>query len=391
MRWARKNGKTFAQALGTLINSKHLSKSSIAVKNLNFLNAGVRGSDIYRSILHIKHFSKNQFNFQAKLCERVGAKSDYDLQKKIIDYKFNNPLMLICALGAQFLRLEQRYILNGITFREAFSRKNDLYFTLMNICYDLHQFGLTRNILNYIFEFSSEIIDPTFDLSAMNDVSAQTFKRDDVEHKSNDSNDNDNSGNDLHLYTESTFTMNDTEIMYNISHELNSTVGIKTPIYSHYLTKRQHFGHGNKKDTIFDRFARNEKIYYCDNGACWNFNFGHSHCPHASPCTIKSEAHLATHYCAICGGPQPVVKCPFIRSFMFLSFLKIDAWFTRVYDLAVKYPAKPRTNNPNNGRGTNNSNKSKKHSTPNGGGKSRYDSYSTPPSLYGNSGKGARD
>ena len=53
LNYARKHGKTFQSALGALVRKRLVSKSSNNVRNLNFTDAGVRGQDIFRSILYI--------------------------------------------------------------------------------------------------------------------------------------------------------------------------------------------------------------------------------------------------------------------------------------------------------------------------------------------------
>ena len=346
MAFGRKNGRSFKSALSYLLKHKSLNKQSITVQHLNFDNDGVRGDDLKVSILSMGRYSKNAFTFKNDLKTLIGAKSDRELFKKILHFEFRDPLMLIGAFGAQLNRLESRYLLSGVTFKEAYIRKFDQFNTMLSMIHDISRFGLTDNLKHFIFQFSSEIIDPSFNLVAVDETTAQTIARDgNDENKNSDKNANDEP------IIDSAFTFDGTEIMYNICSEYGCTIGVKTPIWSHYQSKRQHFGN-IKKQTIFSKYT-NDKITprYCSNGSCWEYNFGMYGSPHAKICTIKTVEHLKTHYCAADEGPHPILLCPFVRCKACLSVLNIQNWFTTTYDYTLKYPAKPFKKDGSSGSG----------------------------------------
>ena len=120
-------------ALGQLLKQRTLNNRSNEVRNLNFKNAAVRGGDLRRTVVSLGKYSKNNFNFNKVLARLVGAKTDADIGKKIEALEFNNSMLFACAIGAQMQRLEMRYVLNGITFLEAYVRKLDQSRTLISI------------------------------------------------------------------------------------------------------------------------------------------------------------------------------------------------------------------------------------------------------------------
>ena len=332
--FARTHGRSFQNALSYLLSKRSLNKSSISVQNLNFNADDVRGDDLKLSILSMGQYSKNSYAFKSDLKREIGAKSDRDLIKKIVHYEFVNPLMLVGALGAQFNRLERRYLLSPTTFKEAYIRKYDQFNTLLSLVYDLKKFGLSSQLKQYIFEFSSEIVDPHFNLTTIDESKATV--RDERKDSENSDSNNDTGIND------SAFTFDGNEIMYNITDDLTCTCCVNTPLLSLYKKKRQYFGN-SERETIFSRYAKTKtKPRFCDNGACWDYNFGYANSPHAKPCQIKTAAHLLLHYCAAAAGPHPILVCPFLRCTNFLSVLKPPTnWFNVNYDFTAKYPAKP--------------------------------------------------
>lgn len=334
--YARARGISFEMALGKLLRRRTLSKSSISVRALNFTNADIRGSDLKRSLLCLGKYSKNEFNFKTSLRAMVGAKDDYALEKKINEFQFNNPMLVIAAIGTQFTRLEMRYLLNGIDFREAYGRKIDQQKTMLAITHDLYEYGIHNNIMSYIFQFTSQIIDPSFDLTTIEDGNVTQFSRSDKNDKKSDSNANDAIGD---VSTTSNFTFDDNEINYNINDELGCTIKLSYPMFNLYNNFRQHFGNSAKKDTIYAKYSRGEQIKFCSNGACWLFNLGCDACPFCNACTgpdSKLIAHLLTHYCALCEGPHPIIVCVFIRSFMAIVKSNDNSWFKKSYNTTAK-------------------------------------------------------
>ena len=337
MNVARKRGISFGNALGQLLHNKTLSKTAISVKNLNFANPDVRGTDLQRSLLYMGNISKNEFSFRSNLRALVGAKDDYNLEKKIVEFEFSNPALLVCAVGTLLSRLEMRYILNGIDFREAYARKLDQFLVLQAISHDIYEFGIDKKIMNYLFQFTSEIVDPSFDLECIKEKNVQHFRRNDNVGESEFLNNNNNNNNDDGSRNDtSNFTFDGREINYNIDDQMGCTVQLSTPIFDLYKIKRQHFGVVTSKDTIYAKFSRGEKIEFCSNGACWNYNFGHSACPFAKQCLEKSDAHLNKHYCGNCDGNHPIIKCVFLRSFMAIVNFNEPNWFSKSYDLSIK-------------------------------------------------------
>lgn len=345
LRVARKKGICFETALGQLLFKKTLSKSAFNVKCLNFTSPEMRGADLKRSLLYMGKFSKNEFNFKCNLRALVGAKDNYNLERKITEFEFTNPALLICAIGTQFSRLEMRYILKGIDFREAYARKLDQFFTLQAITHDIYEFGIDQHIMSYLHQFTSEIVNPNFDLNCINENNTTYFEK--SKSVSNSSNNNNNK-NEMNLNSVdndtnnlSNFTYDGSEINYNMNEELGCTIKLTTPMFDLYSKLRQHFGKSTTKDTIYKKFSRGEKIEYCSNGACWLFNLGCDACPYCNGCVSgykdkKTEAHLHSHYCALCEGPHPIILCVFIRSFMVIVKCTDANWFSKTYDLAQK-------------------------------------------------------
>ena len=171
--FGQQKGASFDSALGKLLTNGTLSARSNAVKALNFNDPSVRGVDLVKSVLCLGQFSSNSFSYKRDLMKSLGTKNENDLNKKILDFEFTDPLTVIAALMAQFNRLESRYILGGITFKEAYVRRIDFNNTLGNVCFDLRKFGLSSNILYYIRQFSSDMVDPKFDLCCIRNVCLQ--------------------------------------------------------------------------------------------------------------------------------------------------------------------------------------------------------------------------
>ena len=98
--YARKHNKTFGAALSYLLTKKKsLSKSSIAVQHLNFHDATARGDDLKFSLLSLGEYTKNPYQYNLELKNLLNAKSDKDLVKKITNFEFDNPLMLVLCNG----------------------------------------------------------------------------------------------------------------------------------------------------------------------------------------------------------------------------------------------------------------------------------------------------
>ena len=291
---------------------------------------------------------------------------------------------MLVAFGTQLTRLENRYLLSGITFKEAYIRKWDQFNTLISMAHDMKQFGLSEQFKHYIFQLSSEIVHPSFNLTTVDESKSITVMRNEC--KDDGNNDNSNNDNDDHNENvlDSAFTFDGSSISYNVTNEFGNSIGIRTPIWDNYKNKRQYFGQHTGRETIFDKYGKNIKPKFCSNGSCWEYNFGHANCPHANSCSIKTEAHLKTHFCAVCDGPHPLIECPFVRCFLFISILRLTNWFNYQYDLLPKYPAKPYKKN---GGGNSSGNKRKGYSSGGGshrgfdsrsstrGGHSNYDSY----------------
>ena len=342
--WARAHGKSFHAALGAMIDKRIISRSAHAVRQLNFDDPNVCGDDLKYSLLYVGKFSKNKFTFKQELRQLVSAKSDSDLNKKIVDYEFSNPLMLLCAMGAQFDRHEKRYLLDETTFLEAYAKKCDQFNVLVSVTHDLYKFGLNSDTLSYITEFCSEMVNTSNSLEVFDD----SKERDLV----NDSDDEDyDTTEDVKTINHTCFNRSGADIQYNVNDEMRKQVRLAFPMSAKYESTRRHFGISDKKSSLFDRFCQNENIKFCDNGACWEYNFGHFMCPHASPCQNRSAAHLASHYCAICHGDHPLILCPFIRCFMFIASFVVRNWMSHKYDKTVRYPSFPHFNERGRGRG----------------------------------------
>ena len=344
--FARKNGTPFNIALGQLLNNNSLSSKSNAVKALNFSDPSVRGVDLKKSILNIEMFSKNIFSFKRDLMKVVGAKNENDLNKKVIEYEFKSPLIMICALGAQFNRLEQRYILDGISFQEAFARRFDFHNTLMSICHDLVQFGLSSNILHYMLQFSSELIDPKFDLNCIKEENI------DYVNLKNNMNKKPNV-NTITARAADRFTFDGNELLFNINDEIGCQINLTRPIFNLYNKNRQHFGSGDKKESLKQKWINGERPEYCPNGGCWKFNFGIEGCPHSESCKNKKEEHVTSHYCGHCGegNIHPILQCEFIRCCSVLVRCNDTNWITRTYSTELKKIFNPNRNRRNNRRG----------------------------------------
>ena len=328
-----------------MLNNHSLSAKSNAVKALNFSDPSVRGVDLKKSILNIDMFSKNIFSFKRDLMKIVGAKSENDLNKKVLEYEFKSPLIMICAMGAQFNRLEQRYILDGITFQEAFTRRVDFHNTLMSICHDLVQFGLTSNILHYLLQFTSELIDPKLNLNCLrSDNTSFIDLKNDSENKSN--------VNTVTALAVDKFTFDGEELMYNINEELGCQVNLVSPIFNLYNKSRQHFGPNGQKQSLKQKWINGERPEFCPNGGCWKYNFGFEGCPHAEPCKNKKDEHLPSHFCGHCGegNVHPILKCIFIRCCTAITRCNDTSWITRDYSTDIKRIYIPGKNRQRGGR-----------------------------------------
>lgn len=346
--FARRNGIRFEVALGKLLDKRSLSANSSAVKALNFANPSVRGTDLKRSILSSEMFSKNIFNFKKNLMTTVGAKNESDLGKKILDFEFRSPLILLNALAAQFNRLEMRYILNGISFQEAFARRRDFDHAFMCICSDLAQFGVTPDILHYIFEFSSELIDPKFDVDSIKTKNVDLIAR------NNNTKNKPNNDVNVTAYAAEAFAFNGNEIEYNMNEDMACQIKLTKPISNLYESKRAHLG-SDKKQTLKERWIAGERPKYCPNKSCWQYNWGVEGCPHSEPCKNKKDEHELTHYCAYCGegAKHRILECEFLRCCTVLVKCEDSNWLSRSYSLELQRIYYPRNNRRGNRRGGN--------------------------------------
>ena len=372
--FARANGLSFNVALGQLLANGTLTNRMTGVKYLNFNDGIVRGGDLNRTMLSVGKFCKNEYKFNNKLKLLLNAKSDYDLSKKIGEFEFDNPLLLIGAMGVQMTRLENRYILNGTTFLEAYIRKSDQFRTLLCMIFDLYEFGIDKNIKNQFLQFSSDIINPKFDLNTIIESNIREFVRNDkiVSNSNSDA----LSINPFDASKEC-FTFDGNSVIYNVNPEFGNKIDVLFPMYEKYQKHRMYIGN-EEKNTIFSNFGKNIKPKFTSNGACWNYNFGVKGCPHAVPCTIKGEAHALSHFCAVCDGRHPILTCPFCRSNMLLCTCNVGDWFTRTYSTFIKNAfgasSYNRNNNNRGGRSYNgryNNNRNNSYSYHNG----RNDSY----------------
>ena len=131
LEYARDHGKSWDAAFNSLLKKKSLEKKSSQAKNMNYHDATVRGRDLQRSFLDCAKFSINEYDFTQSMVTQLGAQDRFSLYKKVGDVEFNEPVALICALGNQMLRYEQRYLLDQIDFPEAYARKTDQFNTLI--------------------------------------------------------------------------------------------------------------------------------------------------------------------------------------------------------------------------------------------------------------------
>lgn len=320
-----------------MIDKRIISRSAYAVRQLNFFDPNVCGDDLKYSLLYIGEYTKNKFTFKQDLRKLVGAKSDSDLNKKIVDYEFNNPLMLVCAMGAQFNRHEKRYLLDDTTFLEAYVKKCDQFNVLLSVLHDLYKFGLNNNTLNYITEFCSQMVGSSNTLQLFDETKTREIPFD-------SDNENGDTDENVRIVNHTCFSRDGLTIQYNINEEMGKQVRLAMPMSTAYESTRRHFGINDRIESLFERFCQNEKMKFCDDGACWDYNFGHYMCPHASTCLIKTAAHLATHYCAVCHGDHPLLLCPFVRCFMFIACFMVTNWITQKFDMSVRYPGRPHAN-----------------------------------------------
>ena len=338
---------SFEVALGRLLDRRSLSASSNAVKALNFTDPAMRGLDLRRSILNSDKFSKNMFCFKTNLMKLIGAKNEGELNKKIIDFEFKSPLMILRALAAQFNRLEMRYILNGISFQEAYVRRLDFDNAFMCICSDLCQFGLTPNIIHCIHEFSSELVNPKLNLDGIMEKNTEYLNK-----NNNNTNKRPNLDASPVALAADRFVYDGNELIYNINEELGCQIKLITPISDLYNNKRFQLGSGDKIQTLKERWISGERPKFCPNKSCWDYNWGVDGCPHAVACKIKKEGHELSHYCAFCGegAKHRILECEFLRCCTVLVRCTDSNWLSRTYSLDLKRIFYPRNNKRGNRR-----------------------------------------
>ena len=283
----------------------------------------------------------------------MGAKDEFDLLKKIGTMEFNDPLLIVLSLGAQMLRLEQRYLLNGIDFREAYGRRIDQLNTLMAVTYDLYQVGLTKQVVNLISEFASEYISPNFDLNTVI--------------LPNSSNNNGSDSANSMVYEE-VFAFDGSKFYFKYDNsdcvcELESPMldkYEKSLVYSENESNCRPSG-----PNAFPKFI---------NGKCWRYNMGHASCPHTGACMDKTPGHLRTHRCFVLGGNHPFYNCPLVRSFMFISNRPCLDWGTRSFGSNSR-----QSRNDRNRYGNNRNNRNNNRRKQNGGDGGLIDA---PPQLF---------
>ena len=210
----------------------------------------MRGVDLVKSVLCLGQFSSNSFSYKRDLMKSLGTKNENDLNKKILDFEFTDPLTVIAALMAQFNRLESRYILGGITFKEAYVRRIDFNNTLGNVCFDLRKFGLSSNILYYIRQFSSDMVDPKFDLCCINDDNTTITE---IDNNSNNKNKNKETNTDA--LEADRFVLNKGELVFNMNNELGCQVKLMTPIYDLYNKNRSHISKHDNIESLASKFS----------------------------------------------------------------------------------------------------------------------------------------
>ena len=301
-----------------------ISKQSYSVRALNFTDTSACGDDLKKSIVNIGKFSTNDYSFRTELKSDVAAKSENDLYKKLNEFEFNNPLMLACAIGAQMKRYELRYILTGISFVEAYLRKCDQMNTLLAIMYDLSKYGLSDKLVKNIFNFASEYINLKFDFTQINNDNTTEFEN-----------------NVIVDTSETGFTFDESELIYNKKSGIGNIIKIQYPLLTCYNNKRKNIG--DEKPKYFDK-CKNNKIKFMKNGACWAYNFGLPGCPHTAPCKDTTAAHLTTHYCGICDVDvkHELMNCPLIRCILYPSYYVADNW------RSINYYIKDSTGNNTN-------------------------------------------
>ena len=340
--YAQRKGTDFDVALGKLLTNGTLSARSNAVKALNFNDSSVRGVDLVKSVLNLGDFSSNSFSFKRDLMKSLKVKNDNELNKRVLDFEFKEPLMIIAALMAQFNRLESRYILNGISFKEAYARRRDFDNTLGNICFDLNKFGLSSNILYYIRQFASDVVNPKFDLYSIKDSNTT--------YSNINNNSNTNKNECVEIDEVDRFVLNKTELLFNVNDNLGCQINLVTPIYDLYNKNRSHISKSTITESLTSKWLRGEKPLLCPNGSCRLFNFGVEGHAHSEICKNKKEEHVLLHFCAYCGegSPHPIILCPFIRCNMVLVKCIYNDWLTRTYSLIFKRIQSSYRNNSNN-------------------------------------------
>ena len=366
--FAQRKGSDFSVALGKLLTNGTLSARSNAVKALNFSDPSVRGGDLAKSILFLGEFSSNSFSYKRDLMKSLNVKNENELKKKVLDFDFKRPLIVVMALMAQFNRLENRFLLNGISFKEAYARRRDFDNTLGNICFDLNKFGLSSNILYYIRQFASDIIDPNFDLDSI--------KESNTTYSNIDNNSNKNKNINITVDEVDRFVLNKGEIFYNLNDELGCQIKLNNPIYDLYSKNRSHICKSATVESLTSKWLRGEKPLRCPNGSCRLFNFGVDGHVHSEVCKNKKEEHILLHFCAYCGegNPHPIILCPFIRCNMILVKCIYNDWLTRSYTLEFRRVQSNYRNSTNSRNYRNNRNSRSRggYNNHNGGHFSRY-------------------
>ena len=321
LEYAREHGKSWDAAFNTLLRKKSLEKKSTQAKNMNYHDATVRGRDLQRSFLGCAKFSINEYEFTQSMMQQLGAQDRFTVERKAGDLEFNEPISLICALGNQMLRFEQRYLLDQIDFAEAYARKADHFKTLLSVAFDLWQFGFDNTIINNIHTFSSEMVEPSLNL--------KSFDRPpmiQLDQKENENGQPAVPSSDLFT----PFALKGTQVMYQQAQVMQSAT-LTSPLGTLYQSKRKNYGLYQVRRSLYEKHRAQEHIRYTASGACWNYNFGHRNCPHCGSCNNKKKSHLVTHVCALCAAKHPFYLCPFARAFMAI----VDAdryWSQKTYD-----------------------------------------------------------
>ena len=243
MTHARQRGTTFEATLGNLLEANVISSRSIEARNLNYNNSTVRGEDIYRSLVGLGDLSVNEYSYMAQLKTQLGASTDYEIGKKVNEYEFSDPLTLICALGSQMRRLELRYFLNGIDFKEAYARKWDHFQTLLAIAFDLKMFGFTPVIVENILGFAKELVHPTEVAKlALLESNFTRISRAEVRVGRGSKHPKLIAPGDPEEPVSSNVMFDGKCFYYNLSAEVAASVTLESPVFDLYKQKRLNYG-----------------------------------------------------------------------------------------------------------------------------------------------------